>query len=152
MLVLVDRFQPFQSRVGKDKVIRLRFAYDERIVERLKEALREARQFLGVRNPGGWLAAHEAWFVEPAAWEHVKYQLEELGCRFGGKFKAVERALREAEGEARYAEVKANAAARGAGFCHRCLAYFDAEGVEQDCDHQDLCDYCGNVWAKTLKE
>jgi hypothetical protein len=75
----VSRFQPFQSRVGKDTVLGLRFGYDPELVAVLKSAVREAARALGVGFRGGWLPEHKLWFVENDAWPSVRRRLLEAG-------------------------------------------------------------------------
>lgn len=77
----VDRFQPFQSRVGLDTVVRLRFEYDAALVSRLKALL--AVHAVGTEHKiiGGWLPKHSCWFVEPSVWDVIRMELLYLGHR-----------------------------------------------------------------------
>ena len=79
--IRVDRFQPFESRLGTDDVVRLRFAYDPALVSRLKAIL--AVHAVGTRHKsiGGWLPKHSCWFVEPSVWDVVRMELLYLGHR-----------------------------------------------------------------------
>jgi hypothetical protein len=78
----VSSFQPFESRVGRDTVLALRFQYNAEVVEVLKQALRDAGRRLGRRNLGGWLEEHRVWFVERCAWPLVRERLAGIGCSF----------------------------------------------------------------------
>ena len=60
----VDRFQPFQSRIGLDTVIRLQFDYDPALIARLKALLAVYAVGTEHKTVGGWLAKHRCWFVE----------------------------------------------------------------------------------------
>jgi hypothetical protein len=79
MRITVKPFQPFESRVGIDTVLGLRFPYDLALAGLLKSAYREAGAREGVRSPGGWLAEHKCWFVERAVWPAVRACLERAG-------------------------------------------------------------------------
>jgi hypothetical protein len=81
ILIHVDRFQPFKSRLGIDDVIRLQFDYDAALVARLKALL--ACYVVGSdhKTIGGWLPKFKCWFVEPSAWEMVRLELLFLGHR-----------------------------------------------------------------------
>jgi hypothetical protein len=75
----VSEFQPFRSRVGVDTVLALRSEYDPKLVETMKAALLDARQFVGGKPAGGWLKVHDAWFVERPAWPHIRDVLQASG-------------------------------------------------------------------------
>jgi hypothetical protein len=75
----VAEFQPFASRAGMDTVLALKSGYDPEPVETVKEGLAYARQWAGVKNPGGWLRDRRVWFVERAAWPYVRDLLEARG-------------------------------------------------------------------------
>jgi hypothetical protein len=79
MRITVKPFQPFESRVGTDTVLGLRFPYDPALADLLKFAYREAGARAGVRSPGGWLPEHKCWFVERAVWPAVRDCLERAG-------------------------------------------------------------------------
>jgi hypothetical protein len=80
-LIHVDRFQPFQSRLGIDDVIRLHFDYDPALVSRLKAILAVYQVGTAHKTVGGWLPKHRCWFIEPDAWEMVRMELLFLGHR-----------------------------------------------------------------------
>src|SRR5262249_37314367 len=82
MRVYVFTFQPFPSRRGIDHLIGLKFSYDARLVELLKQALRSAAAQTGRGQLGGWLPQEKAWFLERLAWAHVRRELEQAGCTF----------------------------------------------------------------------
>lgn len=80
----VSRFQPFESRIGTDTVIRLKFPWDRNLVDELKRLLslyrREAlNPDRNQHAPGGWLPEHRCWFIEPIIWPVVKMELVWLG-------------------------------------------------------------------------
>jgi len=77
----VDHFQPFQSRVGIDTVVRLQFDYDQALVSRLKAILSVYAVGTEHKTIGGWLPKHRCWFVEPSVWDVVKMELLFLGHR-----------------------------------------------------------------------
>lgn len=82
MHITVDRFRPFDSRT--DEVIRLRFPYAPTTTEAIKECLaplhKQVRDLSRrITNAGGWLPSHHAWFIELAAWPHVRHVLIGLG-------------------------------------------------------------------------
>ena len=77
--IYVDQFQPFQSRVGLDTVVRVRFEYDAALVSRLKAILAVYAVGAEHKSIGGWLPKHRSWFVEAHAWEVVKLELLYLG-------------------------------------------------------------------------
>ena len=81
IIIHADHFQPFQSRVGFDTVVRLRFKYDAALVARLKALL--AVYVVGTehRTIGGWLPKHSCWFVESDAWDVIRMELLYLGHR-----------------------------------------------------------------------
>jgi hypothetical protein len=79
MQIIVRPFQPFESRVGIDTVLGLRFPYDPALPGLLKSAYREAGARAGVRSPGGWLPEHKCWFVERAVWPAVRDCLVRAG-------------------------------------------------------------------------
>jgi hypothetical protein len=79
--IYVDRFQPFQSRVGLDTVVRVWFEYDAALVSRLKAILAVYAVGSPHKVVGGWLPKHRSWFVEAHAWEVVKLELLYLGHR-----------------------------------------------------------------------
>jgi hypothetical protein len=81
LTIHVDRFQPFQSRVGIDSVVRLRFEYDPALVSRLKALLEVYRIGTEHKTVGGWLPKHSCWFVEPAVWDVVRMELLYLDHR-----------------------------------------------------------------------
>jgi hypothetical protein len=79
-------FQPFESRQGIDVVVGLRFDYDPALIAHLKHALdaykaQAVNPELRRRTPGGWLAQHRCWFVEPEIWELVSLELAFHGYR-----------------------------------------------------------------------
>ena len=76
-----DRFQPFESRVGVDEVVRLRFAYDPALVSKLKALLAVHAVGTRYKNAGGWLPKFSCWFVEPDVWDIVRLELLFLGHR-----------------------------------------------------------------------
>jgi hypothetical protein len=81
VLIHVDRSQPFQSRLGLDTVVRLRFEYDAALVSRLKAILAVYAVGTPHKVVGGWLPEHRAWFVEPSVWDVVRMELLFLGHR-----------------------------------------------------------------------
>jgi hypothetical protein len=80
----VSEFLPFPSRAGVDTVLALRSAYDPGVVEAVKEGLAYARQWAGVKNPGGWLRDRRVWFVEKDEWPYVRDLLEARGHTIRG--------------------------------------------------------------------
>ena len=76
-----DHFQPFQSRMGLDTVVRLRFEYDAALVSRLKALLAIYAVGTEHKTIGGWLAKHQCWFIETSACESIKLELLYLGHR-----------------------------------------------------------------------
>jgi hypothetical protein len=76
-----DRFQPFQSCVCLDTVVRLRFEYDAALVARLKALLTVYAVGSEHKTVGSWLPQHRVWFVEPDVWEMVRMELLFLGHR-----------------------------------------------------------------------
>ena len=76
-----DHFQPFQSRVGLDTVVRLRFEYDAALVARLKALLTVYAAGTEHKIVGGWLPKHRCWFIEASAWKIVRMELLYLGHR-----------------------------------------------------------------------
>lgn len=81
IIIHADHFQPFQSRVGLDTVVRLRFEYDAALVSRLKALLAVYAVGTERKTIGGWLPKHQCWFVEANAWEVVRMELLFLGHR-----------------------------------------------------------------------
>lgn len=81
LTIHVDRFQPFESRLGVDTVVRLRFEYTPALIARLKAIL--AVYAVGTEHKiiGGWLPKHACWFVEPDVWDVVRDELQLLGHR-----------------------------------------------------------------------
>ncbi len=82
-------FQPFASRVGRDWVVGLRFAYDAVVVAELKELLRQLKPRVVDRgryvyHAGGWLSLYRCWFVEPMAWPDVHQLLARHGYTVSG--------------------------------------------------------------------
>jgi hypothetical protein len=82
--ISLSEFQPFDSRVGHDTVLRLQFYYCPEAVEQIKSALKEARVTTLGTHLGGWLAAHKCWFIEFSAWPTVRKQLLRAGHRLIG--------------------------------------------------------------------
>jgi hypothetical protein len=81
--IYVKAFQPFESRVGVNTVLALKFEYDPERVEQIKQILRGEKARLGVSIPvGGWLKPHGCWWVERWVWPSVKRQLAAVGCTF----------------------------------------------------------------------
>jgi hypothetical protein len=80
----VSAFQPFESRVGVDTVLKLEFRYDAGLIATLKDAIGRARHTVGGKNLGGWLPEHKVWFVERRAWEVVRRHLLAAGCQLVG--------------------------------------------------------------------
>ena len=76
-----DYFQPFQSRVGLDTVVRLRFEFDAALVSRLKAILAVYAVCSPHKVVGGFLPKFRCWFVEPDVWEVVWMELLYLGHR-----------------------------------------------------------------------
>jgi hypothetical protein len=81
IIIQVDRFQPFTSRLGRDEVMRLQFDYDSALVSRLKAILSVYVVGTEHKTIGGWLPKHRCWFVEASAWEMVRMELLFLGHR-----------------------------------------------------------------------
>ena len=81
-MIEVFRFQPFESRVGVDTVIGLRFKSDRDLVQLLKALLRKYRKD---RQAGGWLPDHRVWFVEESIWPLVATELRVRGYRIQAK-------------------------------------------------------------------
>ncbi len=82
-------FQPFASRVGRDWVVGVRFAYDAVVVAELKTLLRQltprvADRSRSIYHAGGWLSLYRCWFVEPAAWPDVHQLLARHGYTVHG--------------------------------------------------------------------
>jgi hypothetical protein len=74
----VVQFRPFSDR--DVAMVGLEFRYDAGLVAQLKAILRQAwSRCAGRRYPGGWLAEHRRWYVEPGAWPYVRRRLEESG-------------------------------------------------------------------------
>jgi hypothetical protein len=84
VMIDVTRFQPFGSRVGKDKVVGLKFSYSPAVVRLLKDAMQAAARSAGLRSQGGWLDEHRCWYVEPAIWPPVREKLIRAGCTLRG--------------------------------------------------------------------
>lgn len=83
-VIHVSRFQPFESRAGRDHVLRLDFNYDPQLIAHLKRLLAgyktAAIDPAHNRNaPGGFLPKYRCWFLEPCIWESVKLELEFSG-------------------------------------------------------------------------
>jgi hypothetical protein len=73
---VVPGFQPFPDRA----VVGLEFRFDADLVSRLKAILRQVWSSRGGRRyPGGWLADHRRWYIEPVAWPYVRRRLEDMG-------------------------------------------------------------------------
>ena len=79
MVIGYTTFQPFESRVGKDTVVKMISRYDATLVEQLKEIRNILKVSYGVKNPGGWLQDHKAWFWEHSVWNYVKGCLQAYG-------------------------------------------------------------------------
>lgn len=84
--IRVTMFQPFESRIGIDHVLRLDFNYDPQLIAHLKRILpvckaQAVNPSLGRMAPGGWLQREQCWFVEPIIWGAVRRELEILGYR-----------------------------------------------------------------------
>lgn len=79
--IVVDTFQPFQSRSGMDVVMRLRFEYHPALIARLKALLAVYAVGSERKIVGGWLPEHRVWFVEPSVWDVVRDELQFLGYR-----------------------------------------------------------------------
>jgi hypothetical protein len=80
------KFQPFESRKGKDEVyaVRLRGHHYHDVtlfksVLRVNEHLAKARGTLTGPNAGGWLPQYHRWFVEPIVWRAIKEFYETIG-------------------------------------------------------------------------
>ena len=85
-LIRVTTFQPFESRIGMDHVLRLDFVYDPELIVLLKRILAEYKvqavnRALGRLAPGGWLPRERCWFFEPCIWDAVRLELEFAGYR-----------------------------------------------------------------------
>ena len=85
-VIRIDTFQPFESRIGIDCVMRLAFDYDSVLVSHLKKILAAYKTdavnpTLRRMTPGGWLSQHRCWFLEPCIWEAVRFELEFSGYR-----------------------------------------------------------------------
>lgn len=85
-LIHVSTFQPFESRIGRDVVMRLDFAYDPGLIAHLKRCLdgykvQAVNPSAGRMTPGGWLPREQCWFLEPIIWESVRLELEFAGYR-----------------------------------------------------------------------
>lgn len=79
------RFQPFESRRGRDEVIGLKFPYNPALIDLLKLSLAQAKAKFGGKCLGGWQPEpHRAWFVEPHVWGFVRQRLVERGCQLIG--------------------------------------------------------------------
>lgn len=82
--IRVTTFQPFESRIGIDHVLRLDFNYDPELIAHLKRLL-AGYKIAAVdpahnRNaPGGFLPKYRCWFLEPCIWEAVRLELEFSG-------------------------------------------------------------------------
>ncbi|MEW6730502.1 MAG: hypothetical protein AB1489_04095 [Acidobacteriota bacterium] len=78
-IIVVKYFQPFESRVGIDTVVGLKFDQNPGVVTALCEALQQCprRGF----TPGGWLPVERLWFVEKAAWPFVRAHLSRLSYK-----------------------------------------------------------------------
>ncbi len=63
-------FQPFESRMGVESVIALKFKYDKYIVESIKNTLKYLKsRNLTRSNAGGWLDFFKVWYIEPNVWD-----------------------------------------------------------------------------------
>ena len=85
-VIRIDTFQPFESRLGIDVVMRLSFDYDPVLIAQLKRFLAAYKSAavnpaLGRLTPGGWLPKEKCWFFEPCIWEAVRLELEFSGYR-----------------------------------------------------------------------
>jgi hypothetical protein len=83
-MINVSAFQPFETRIGVDTVLKLEFRYHADLVATLKDAIQRARHVRGGKNLGGWLPEHKAWFVERRAWDIVRQYLLSAGCELVG--------------------------------------------------------------------
>jgi hypothetical protein len=78
----VGRGQPFESRIGEDTVLFLRFRYDKNLVAEIKDYLARRRGEYPqgkAFQPGGWLPDERVWFVEEAIWADLREQLLDEG-------------------------------------------------------------------------
>ena len=85
-LIHVTTFQPFESRIGIDHVMRLDFAYDPELIAHLKRLLAGYKTAAvdpahNRHAPGGFLPKYRCWFLEPCIWDAVKLELSFLGYR-----------------------------------------------------------------------
>jgi hypothetical protein len=82
-LIEVGLFAPFSDPA--DQVVCLRFQFNQRLTDGLKETLRRARLQADpsgtAKAQGGWLPQYRVWFVKPAAWPLVRTYLLAQGCR-----------------------------------------------------------------------
>jgi hypothetical protein len=83
-VIYVSRFQPFESRRGRDYVLRLDFDYDPALIAQIKRLLAgykadAVNPALRRLAPGGWLPEYRCWFLEPCIWEAVRLELEFSG-------------------------------------------------------------------------
>lgn len=83
-IIHVTRFQPFESRIGIDTVVRLDFHYDPKLIGHLKRILANYRPDavdpgLNRQTPGGWLPREKCWFVESIVWDVMKVELSSSG-------------------------------------------------------------------------
>lgn len=79
-VIHVGSFQPFESRRGKDTVVKLTFPYDPDLIRLLKSALRTYRDYAidpskNIFQPGGWRPNEKCWFVERSVWPMVRRDL-----------------------------------------------------------------------------
>lgn len=85
-IIHVSTFQPFESRIGFDHVLRLDFNYNPELIAHLKRFLagykaQAVDPTAGRMTPGGWLQRERCWFVEPIIWDALKLELSFLGYR-----------------------------------------------------------------------
>ena len=85
-LIRVTTFQPFESRIGIDHVLRLDFNYDPELIAYLKRLLAGYKTAAvdpahNRHAPGGFLPKYRCWFLEPCIWESVRLELEFSGYR-----------------------------------------------------------------------
>ncbi len=80
--ITVSHEQPFESRVGEDTIVMLRFGYNPEAVTAIKGYVREHRAEYPrgkAFHAGGWLPDKRAWFVEERLWPQLAQRLSDLG-------------------------------------------------------------------------
>lgn len=83
-LIRVSAFQPFESRIGQDTVVRLDFPYDTDLIALLKTLIRRYKDealnpTAHIFNAGGWNPAAKCWYIERSVWPFIEDDLRAAG-------------------------------------------------------------------------